>query len=53
MQNWDALEEGGECPGEKDWRDVQSVCRQLEIPCQRVRSINNIHLFACIMHSNS
>ncbi|KAI8054985.1 5-methylaminomethyl-2-thiouridylate-methyltransferase [Syncephalis plumigaleata] len=36
MQNWDALEEGGECPGEKDWRDVQAVCRQLEIPCQSI-----------------
>ncbi|RKP24413.1 tRNA-specific 2-thiouridylase, partial [Syncephalis pseudoplumigaleata] len=36
MQNWDALEEDGVCPGERDWRDVQAVCRQLDIPCRRI-----------------
>jgi tRNA-specific 2-thiouridylase len=39
MRNWDtrdeqAADEG--CQWEKDWQDVQLVCRQLDIPCRMV-----------------
>ncbi|KAI9594060.1 5-methylaminomethyl-2-thiouridylate methyltransferase [Syncephalis fuscata] len=39
MKNWDNIEEGGECPGERDWRDVQTVCRQLSIPCRQMNFV--------------
>jgi tRNA U34 2-thiouridine synthase MnmA/TrmU len=35
MRNWDALDERGECPGDRDWRDVQAICQQLDIPCRQ------------------
>ncbi|KAJ2827761.1 hypothetical protein IWW50_001723, partial [Coemansia erecta] len=36
MRNWDTRDERGECPSERDWRDVQRVCRQLGIKCHQV-----------------
>ncbi|KAI9098168.1 tRNA methyl transferase [Phlyctochytrium arcticum] len=36
MRNWDERDERGVCPSEDDWRDVQRVCKQLNISCQRV-----------------
>ena len=35
MRNWDTRDESGTdkgCEWEKDWEDVQRVCRQLDIP---------------------
>ncbi|KAJ1675660.1 hypothetical protein EV182_000836 [Spiromyces aspiralis] len=39
MRNWDTRDERGECPSEKDFWDVQSVCRQLQIPLQEVNLV--------------
>ncbi|KAG6885873.1 hypothetical protein C0993_008392 [Termitomyces sp. T159_Od127] len=37
MRNWDTRDESGTdkgCEWEKDWEDVQRVCKLLDIPCQ-------------------
>ena len=34
------------CEWEKDWQDVQVVCRKLGIPCELVRRYS--HMFSCI-----
>ncbi|ORX72294.1 5-methylaminomethyl-2-thiouridylate-methyltransferase [Linderina pennispora] len=39
MRNWDTRDERGECPSERDWRDVQRVCRQLDIKCHEVNLV--------------
>ncbi|KAI0288208.1 tRNA methyltransferase [Russula brevipes] len=39
MRNWDTRDESGTdvgCEWEKDWEDVQRVCKKLDIPCQMV-----------------
>lgn len=39
MRNWDTRDESGTdigCQWEKDWEDVQRVCRMLDIPCRMV-----------------
>ena len=39
MRNWDKRNETGTdegCQWKKDWEDVQSVCRKLDIPVQMV-----------------
>lgn len=39
MRNWDTRDEAGSdtgCEWEKDWEDVQLVCRQLGLPCEMV-----------------
>lgn len=39
MRNWDTRDESGTdqgCEWEKDWEDVQQVCKQLDIPCEMV-----------------
>ncbi|EPS94772.1 tRNA-methyltransferase [Fomitopsis schrenkii] len=39
MRNWDTRDESGTdkgCEWEKDWEDVQQVCRKLDIPCRMV-----------------
>lgn len=39
MRNWDTRDESGTergCEWEKDWEDVQQVCRKLDIPCKMV-----------------
>ncbi|THH20893.1 hypothetical protein EW146_g548 [Bondarzewia mesenterica] len=39
MRNWDTRDESGTdkgCEWEKDWEDVQRVCRKLDIPCQMI-----------------
>ena len=39
MRNWDTRDESGSdtgCEWEKDWEDVQRVCRLLDLPCQMV-----------------
>ena len=41
MRNWDTRDESGTdkgCEWEKDWQDVQQVCRTLDIPCRMVRT---------------
>jgi tRNA U34 2-thiouridine synthase MnmA/TrmU len=46
MRNWDTRDESGSdvgCEWEKDWEDVQRVCRKLDIPCRMVRQCG--HLF--------
>ncbi|KAJ1937802.1 hypothetical protein FBU59_004646 [Linderina macrospora] len=39
MRNWDTRDERGECPSERDWRDVQRVCKQLDIKCHEVNLV--------------
>ncbi|PIA16222.1 tRNA-specific 2-thiouridylase MnmA [Coemansia reversa NRRL 1564] len=39
MYNWDTRDESGNCPSEKDWRDVQNVCSQLEIKCHKINLV--------------
>jgi len=39
MRNWDSRDETATeigCEWEKDWEDVQRVCRILDIPCKMV-----------------
>ncbi|TFY59952.1 hypothetical protein EVG20_g7600 [Dentipellis fragilis] len=39
MRNWDTRDESGTdrgCEWEKDWEDVQRVCKKLDIPCTMV-----------------
>lgn len=36
MRNWDTADERGVCTSEEDYRDVQSVCKALDIPCRRI-----------------
>ncbi|CAG8820681.1 18958_t:CDS:2, partial [Racocetra persica] len=36
MRNWDTTDESGVCTSDQDWRDVQAVCKQLDIPCRHV-----------------
>ncbi|KAF8630448.1 hypothetical protein AX17_005425 [Amanita inopinata Kibby_2008] len=39
MRNWDTRDEFGTdrgCEWEKDWEDVQRVCRKLDIPCSLI-----------------
>ena len=39
MRNWDTRDEYASdkgCEWEKDWQDVQLVCRKLDIPCELV-----------------
>lgn len=40
MRNWDTHDETGSdrgsCEWEKDWEDVQRVCRQMDIPCTMI-----------------
>ncbi|KAH7914022.1 tRNA-specific 2-thiouridylase [Hygrophoropsis aurantiaca] len=39
MRNWDTRDESGSdhgCEWEKDWEDVQRVCRKLDIPCRMI-----------------
>ncbi|KAI8575374.1 hypothetical protein K450DRAFT_262129 [Umbelopsis ramanniana AG] len=36
MRNWDTSDERGVCTSEEDYRDVQSVCDTLDIPCRRI-----------------
>lgn len=39
MKNWDTRDESGldiGCEWEKDWEDVQRVCKILGIPCELV-----------------
>ena len=46
MRNWDTRDEYASdkgCEWEKDWQDVQLVCRKLGIPCELVR--HHFHLF--------
>ncbi|KAJ2402179.1 hypothetical protein GGI23_000889 [Coemansia sp. RSA 2559] len=39
MRNWDTRDERDECPSERDYRDVQSVCAQLGIKCHLVNLV--------------
>ncbi|TFK36419.1 tRNA-specific 2-thiouridylase [Crucibulum laeve] len=39
MRNWDTRDESGTdkgCEWEKDWEDVQRVCKKLDIPCKLI-----------------
>ena len=39
MRNWDTRDESGTdkgCVWEKDWQDVQLVCKKLDLPCELV-----------------
>ncbi|CAB4409945.1 unnamed protein product [Rhizophagus irregularis] len=35
MRNWDTTDESGVCTSDQDWKDVQTVCKQLDIPCRQ------------------
>ncbi|KAJ2454202.1 hypothetical protein EV183_001687 [Coemansia sp. RSA 2336] len=39
MRNWDLRDERNECPSERDWHDVQSVCQQLQIKCHQINLV--------------
>ncbi|KAJ2851465.1 hypothetical protein IWW36_001104 [Coemansia brasiliensis] len=39
MRNWDLRDERNECPSERDWLDVQSVCHQLQIKCHEINLV--------------
>lgn len=42
MRNWDTRDESGTdkgCEWEKDWQDVQQVCRTLDIPYRMVGTL--------------
>ena len=44
MRNWDTRDESGTdrgCEWEKDWEDVQRVCKILDIPCRMVSHLVN------------
>ena len=48
MRNWDTRDEYASdkgCEWEKDWQDVQVVCRKLGIPCKLVCRYD--HIFSC------
>ena len=50
MRNWDTRDEYASdkgCEWEKDWQDVQLVCRKLGIPCELVR-----HYFFTYSHTS-
>lgn len=51
MRNWDTRDESGSdigCEWEKDWEDVQRVCKLLDIPCELVSGIGiQIHDPSC------
>lgn len=36
VQSWDSRDETGACQADDDWRQVQVLCEQLAIPCERV-----------------
>lgn len=39
MRNWDTRDESGTdkgCEWEKDWEDVQRVCKMIGLPCEMV-----------------
>lgn len=45
MRNWDTQDESGTdvgCEWEKDWEDVQRVCRKLDIPHRMVREFHHV-----------
>ena len=39
MQNWDELDESGQCTSERDLAHVEEICRHIHIPCLRVNFI--------------
>jgi tRNA U34 2-thiouridine synthase MnmA/TrmU len=42
MRNWDTRDESGTdkgCEWEKDWEDVQRVCKTLDLPCRMVSAL--------------
>jgi tRNA U34 2-thiouridine synthase MnmA/TrmU len=44
MRNWDTRDESGKdagCEWERDWEDVQRVCRKLDIPYRMVREFHH------------
>ena len=48
MRNWDTRDESGTdkgCEWEKDWEDVQLVCRQRGLPCELVRFPSDEHSY--------
>ncbi len=48
MKNWDETDEFGECPASLDYKDVQSVCANLQIPCYSIEFIEEYrdHVFS-------
>lgn len=54
MRNWDTRDESGTdkgCEWEKDWEDVQRVCKVLDVPCEMVRSLNRPDLHLDLMRN--
>lgn len=49
MRNWDTRDESGTdagCEWEKDWEDVQRVCKKLDIPHRMVRVFHRVDSLA-------
>jgi len=36
MNNWEEKDERGECTSTQDWKDVQTICQKIDIPCYSV-----------------
>lgn len=48
MRNWDTRDESGTdrgCEWEKDWEDVQIVCKKIGIPCELVKAADWMKTF--------
>eukprot|EP00118_Oscarella_pearsei_P005041 m.22521 g.22521 ORF g.22521 m.22521 type:complete len:377 (+) comp28347_c0_seq4:3-1133(+) len=41
MQNWDEVEETGQCTADQDYKKVVSICNHLDIPSRRVRFVKD------------
>lgn len=39
MQNWDQVDEKGECIGEQDRNDAEYICKQLQIPLRQTKFV--------------
>lgn len=47
MHNWEEVDETGHCSSQKNWQDVQTLCKDINIPCTRVDFIKEYwsHVF--------
>ena len=51
MRNWDTRDESATetgCEWEKDWEDVQRVCKLLSLPCEMVIDFTSLFILVLI-----
>ncbi len=41
MKNWDEKDELGVCNADKEFKEVERVCKRLEIPCRQVNFVKD------------